>query len=116
MIRFMPDTWQDAVLRPIAMALPDGGVYVETIAPDLRFVFVLLLLVGWLVFRVRGNTAIFPLLIRDVVDDSTKSVLLGGNLAAIRAALVDKGPIAMAITAPVFVDFDGNGYRAPFAP
>ena len=55
MIRFMPDNWQDAVLRPIAMALPDGGVYVETIAPDLRFVFVLLLLVGWLVFRVRGS-------------------------------------------------------------
>jgi hypothetical protein len=54
MIRFMPDTWQDAVLRPIAMAAPDGGVYVETIAPDLRFVFILLLLVVWLLFRMRG--------------------------------------------------------------
>jgi hypothetical protein len=71
---------------------------------------------AWLVFRVRGNTAIFPLLIRDVVTDATKSVLLGGDLAAIRAALVEKGPIAMAITAPVFVDFDGGGYHAPFAP
>jgi hypothetical protein len=55
MIRFMPDTWQDALLRPITMALPDGGVYVETIAPDLRFVFILVLVLAWLLFRVRGS-------------------------------------------------------------
>jgi len=71
---------------------------------------------AWLVFRARGRSGIFPLLINDVVTDATKAVLLGGDLASIRAALVDKGPMAMAITAPVFVDFDGNGYRAPFAP
>ena len=41
MIRFMPDTWQDAVLRPLAMADPNGGVYVEILAPDFRFVFAL---------------------------------------------------------------------------
>lgn len=56
MIRFMPDTWLEAVLRPIAMAAPDGGVYVETIAPDFRFVFVLLLLALVLAMR-RGRPA-----------------------------------------------------------
>jgi hypothetical protein len=71
---------------------------------------------AWLVFRARGNTAIFPLLIRDVFTAGSKAALLGGDLAAIRAALTNKGPIAEAISAPVFIDFDGNGYRAPFAP
>lgn len=44
MIRFVPDTWREALLRPVAMAAPDGGVYIETMAPDFRFVFVLALL------------------------------------------------------------------------
>lgn len=43
MIRFMPDTWLEALARPIAMAVPDGSVYVETLAPDFRFVFALAL-------------------------------------------------------------------------
>ena len=43
MIRFLPDTWRDALLRPLAMAAPDGGVYVEMMAPDLRFAAILLL-------------------------------------------------------------------------
>lgn len=47
MIRFEPDTWRDALLRPLAMAAPDGGVYVEIIAPDFRFVFILVLAVAW---------------------------------------------------------------------
>ncbi len=53
MIRFNPDTWIDAIMRPIAMAAPNGGVYVETVAPDFRFVFVLLLLVALLVPALR---------------------------------------------------------------
>lgn len=48
MIRFLPDTWRDAVFRPLAMASPDGGVYVEIIAPDFRFLFALALGLGWL--------------------------------------------------------------------
>ncbi|WP_374667336.1 hypothetical protein [Ramlibacter sp.] len=52
MIRFIPDTWRDALLRPIAMAAPDGGVYVETIAPDFRFVFILALAAAWVLLRV----------------------------------------------------------------
>ncbi|MBC7604843.1 MAG: hypothetical protein H7255_19575 [Ramlibacter sp.] len=48
MIRFLPDTWREALLRPLAMAAPDGNVYVEIMAPDERFVFVALLLLVWL--------------------------------------------------------------------
>ena len=51
MIRFLPDTFRDAIWRPLAMAAPDGGVYVEIIAPDFRFLFILVLAiavaVGW---------------------------------------------------------------------
>ncbi|MCG2594750.1 hypothetical protein LZ009_18375 [Ramlibacter sp. XY19] len=45
MIRFLPDDWRETLLRPIAMAAPDAGVYIEVMAPDLRFVFILALLV-----------------------------------------------------------------------
>jgi hypothetical protein len=47
MIRFLPDTWLDAILRPLAMAFPNGGVYVEIIAPDFRFVFIIVLALAW---------------------------------------------------------------------
>ena len=42
MIRFIPDTWINAILRPIAMAAPDAAVYIEIMAPDFRFVFITL--------------------------------------------------------------------------
>ena len=54
MIRFLPDTWLDALLRPLAMAFPDGGVYVEIIAPDFRFVFIIVLALAWALFA-RGE-------------------------------------------------------------
>lgn len=53
MIRFLADSWLEALVRPIAMAVPSGGIYVETIAPDFRFVFVLLLFLVCLVARLR---------------------------------------------------------------
>jgi hypothetical protein len=43
MIRFEPDTWREALLRPLAMAAPNSHVYLEIPAPDLRFVFIALL-------------------------------------------------------------------------
>lgn len=43
MIRFMADTWLDWLLRPLAMAAPDGWIYTEVSAPDFRFVAALLL-------------------------------------------------------------------------
>lgn len=53
MIRFEPDTLLDALVRPIGMAVPAGGIYAEILAPDLRFVFVLALMLAWLAWRVR---------------------------------------------------------------
>ncbi len=72
---------------------------------------------AWLVFRARGDRGIFPILIKgDTVSAETMPALLGGDIAAIGAALDGHGVPASAVTAPVFVDFDGGGYRAPFAP
>lgn len=53
MIRFEPDTWLDAILRPLAMAVPGGGIYTEILAPDFRFVYVLALI---LVFGICWNS------------------------------------------------------------
>jgi hypothetical protein len=59
MIRFLPDTWADALLRPLAMAAADAGVYVETRAPDWRFAAAVLL--GAIVlFSLRGWKQRFP--------------------------------------------------------
>jgi len=55
MIRFEPDTWVDAVMRPFAMAAPDANVYVEIPAPDLRFaVLVFLAIAALLAWRRLG--------------------------------------------------------------
>lgn len=43
MIRFQPDNFREALLRPLAMAAPDAGVYAEIAAPDLRFAAVVIL-------------------------------------------------------------------------
>jgi len=63
MIRFEPDTWRDAVLRPIAMAAPDGGVYIEIMAPDFRFALaialVAVLMIFWLL-RIRSTAPYKP--------------------------------------------------------
>lgn len=65
MIRFQPDTWRDALWRPIAMAAPDAGVYVEIMAPDLRFValLVLTLCAGFLAWRGRARAGALWLLV-----------------------------------------------------
>jgi hypothetical protein len=60
MIRFMADTLLEAVLRPVSMALPLGGIYVEPIAPDFRFVFALLLSLAWLAVLVSARRAGAP--------------------------------------------------------
>jgi hypothetical protein len=72
---------------------------------------------AWFVIRARGDRGIFPILIKgDTVSPTTMPALLGGDIAEIGAALDGHGVPAAAVTAPVFVDFDGGGYRAPFAP
>ncbi len=72
---------------------------------------------AWLVFRVRGDRAIFPLLLNNAITDAAAlTAVLGGNFDTIRTALTGKGVPATAFTTPVFIDFDGGGYKAPFAP
>jgi hypothetical protein len=44
MLRFVPDTWLDGLLRPFLLADPVAGLYSETQAPDWRFAALLLLL------------------------------------------------------------------------
>ncbi|MBV8759241.1 MAG: PHP domain-containing protein [Deltaproteobacteria bacterium] len=72
---------------------------------------------AWLVFRARGDRGIFPILPKgDTISDTTMPALLTGDRATIDTALTGHGISAEAVTAPIFVDFDGGGYRAPFAP
>jgi len=72
---------------------------------------------AWLVFRARGDRGIFPVLMGDALGTpEAKAAVLGGDFTTIRTALTGKGVPAMAVTSPVFIDFDGSGYRAPFAP
>jgi len=72
---------------------------------------------AWLVFRVRGDVGIFPLMTQKIIVDAPMlATLLAGDPAQLATALAHTGVPAIAFTAPVFVDFDGGGYRAPFAP
>lgn len=71
---------------------------------------------AWLVFRARGDRSIFPLLEGGLVDETTLPVLVSGAPSEVDAVLRGHGVPAAAFTAPVFVDFDGGGYRAPFRP
>lgn len=44
MLRFLPDSLIEGLLRPFTMADPVGGVYLEMIAPDWRFAIFLILM------------------------------------------------------------------------
>lgn len=54
MSRFSPDTWIDALLLPIAMVQFRGNVYVESIAPDIRPVAAIVLIILVVILRVSG--------------------------------------------------------------
>ena len=71
---------------------------------------------AWLVVRARGDKSIFPVLTDGAIDETTLPVLVGGNANAVDLALRGRGVPAIAFAAPVFLDFDGGGYRAPFQP
>jgi hypothetical protein len=65
----------------------------------------------WLMARVTGLTGLWPV-IPQAVDPSAVPVatLVAGT------PLTNQGVPALAFTNPVFVDADGGGWRAPFAP
>lgn len=54
MLRFVPDSWLDGLLRPLLLADPVAGLYAEIHAPDWRFAaLALLLLIAGLAHRSR---------------------------------------------------------------
>ena len=71
---------------------------------------------AWLVVRARGRRAIYPVVLGGAITPANLPALTTGDPAAVAAALDARGAPAMAFTAPIFVDFDGGGWRAPFAP
>jgi hypothetical protein len=64
----------------------------------------------WLLARVTGLTGLWPMIPQAVDSSVPLASLVSG------APLVGEGVPALAFTNPVFVDVDGGGWRAPFAP
>jgi hypothetical protein len=63
MIRFLPDTWLDVVMRPLDMAAPEANSYVEIAAPDIRLAAAMFLAVAvLLVWRRRAGGGAAPVL------------------------------------------------------
>ncbi len=71
---------------------------------------------AWVVVRVRGRGSLFPIIPGDAVTSDNLDTILDGDDAEIRAAVRGRSAFPLAFTAPIFVDFDGGGYRAPFVP
>jgi hypothetical protein len=70
----------------------------------------------WIVARVRGDRAIYPLYVGNLLVGQEVSTFVNGPSPALELLLEGRGRPAAAFTAPFFVDFDGGGYKAPFAP
>jgi len=68
------------------------------------------------VLRERGDRALYPLLLGGVINDDNLATLVSGTQAEVDAALDGIGVTATAFTAPIYLDLDGGGYRAPFEP
>jgi hypothetical protein len=96
-VRFQPDTWLEALLRPIAMAAADANVYVEIMAPDFRFVFALALM---------AVLAVMTVIVRRAAEANPKA----GDAATARA---DPVLVLLAALAAAFVPWlaigAGNG-------
>lgn len=93
MNRFEPDTWVAALLRPVAMATPDSHVYVEMMAPDFRWVAVLLLLalLGIMRWRARGGSAGAAAATRADVAPATVFILVAALAVAFVPWLMTSG-------------------------
>jgi hypothetical protein len=71
---------------------------------------------AWVIVRVRGRRSLFPMLVDGALEGANLAVATSGDRAAIAAAMQSVGSFPLAYTAPVLIDFDGGGWRAPFAP
>jgi hypothetical protein len=98
-IRFLPDTWRDALLRPIAMAAPDAGVYVEIMAPDARFAFIAALVLIWAALAWRRKWRLSPVLVLLMFVSAAFVVWLAttGNGRYFTPVLLAAGPLCIAL-------------------
>jgi hypothetical protein len=71
---------------------------------------------AWIVARVRGQRPIYPLFIGNLLKGQEVSTFVDGTPEQVEAALEGRGRPAAALSSAFFVDFDGGGYTAPFAP
>lgn len=103
MIRFMPDTWRDAFLRPLVMATPDAGAYIEIMAPDFRFLYVLALLISLAVFWLFSRRLVAPslrptaLLLGAIALSFIPWLTTTGNGRYFIAMLLAVGPLGIAM-------------------
>lgn len=103
MLRFLPDTFREAILRPIAIAAPDAGVYIEIMAPDFRFLFVLVLLAAlallWLFRRRVAWAALGPaaVLLGVITISFIPWLVTTGNGRYFAAMLLAVGPLCIAL-------------------
>ncbi|MEJ6021469.1 hypothetical protein [Ramlibacter sp. PS4R-6] len=100
LIRFSPDTWGDALLRPLAMTAPDANVYVEIAAPDLRLAAVQILALGllllWTRLRSKPPAALIALL-AFAVACMPPWLLTSGNGRYFIPILLAAGPLAVGL-------------------
>jgi hypothetical protein len=71
---------------------------------------------AWVVVRARGNRGIYPVLLNGVLNAENLANLVVEELPQVEPLLLGSGVPASAFTAPIYLDLDGGGYRAPFAP
>ena len=102
MTRFIPQTWAEALARPLVMADPSTGVYVEIPAPDFRFAIALLLALclGVLAWRqrVRLDRALLGLVAFIALAFALWEVTSGNGRYFIPVLLV-VGPLIAALVA-----------------
>jgi hypothetical protein len=99
MIRFIPDTWLEALLRFFAMAAPDGNVYVEIAAPDVRFAAIVLLAIAiaFLARRLVANPRPAIGLLALVLASTVPWLLTSGNGRYWIPMLLCAGPLAIGL-------------------
>lgn len=107
MLRFKPDDWLEGLLRPFILADPNGFIYIEIQAPDLRFAALAALTLLLLITRRLPATSARPV-VRTLVGVWLVFyvwVFSIGNGRYFIAGLLLVGPLLAALVA-----------RAPFTP
>jgi hypothetical protein len=100
-VRFLPDSWLDAAMRPITMAASNAGIYVEIMAPDWRFAAALLLGLIALLTLGRRKAALTPAAALGLwlTVAFTVWVLSSGNGRYFIPGLLVIGPLCIALAA-----------------